>query len=158
MFYIVIFAVIFAADMWTKFLAAERLLPIGTLPLWDGVFHLTYVENRGAAFGMLQNGRMFFIVATVLVLVLAAIVLRKYYKESQLFKLALAFFTAGAVGNLADRIFRGYVVDFLDFRLINFPVFNIADIFVCVGAILIAVFILFFEDASCKKESEENEA
>lgn len=152
MFYILILIAILAVDILTKIFAVKSLLPIKTVPLWKDVFHLTYVENRGAAFGVFQNGRVFFIVVTVLVIAFGIFALYKYYKNSKLPKIAITFIIAGATGNLIDRIFRGFVVDFLDFRLINFPVFNVADIFVVIGAVLFAIFIIFFDEAPKRKK------
>ncbi len=157
MFCFAIFVAILVVDVLTKLWAIKELLPIGTIPLWEGVLHLTYVENRGAAFGIMQDERIFFIVMTVLILAAGIVVLFKYRNRSFLLNLAVTFISSGAIGNLIDRILRGFVVDFFDFRLIDFPVFNVADIFICVGAALFVIFILFFEDSSKKKESEENE-
>ncbi len=152
MVYILMMITILAVDIVTKIFAAKNLLQVGTVPLWKDVFHLTYVENRGAAFGVFQNGRIFFIAVTVLVIALAIFAVYKYYKNSKLPKTAITFIISGATGNLLDRVFRGFVVDFLDFRLINFPVFNVADIFVVIGAALFAIFIIFFDEAPKKKE------
>jgi signal peptidase II len=158
MFCFMIFVAVLIADVLTKLWAIKELLPIDTIPLREGVFHLTYVENRGAAFGIMQDERIFFIVMTVLILAAGIVVLFRYRNRSFLLNLAVTFISSGAIGNLIDRISRGFVVDFFDFRLIDFPVFNVADIFICVGAALLVIFILFFEDSSKKKESEENES
>lgn len=155
MLYFAVCIGIIAIDMLTKLLAIKNLAPISTFPLWDGVFHLTYVENRGAAFGIFQNSRIFLILVTVLILTVLILTAKKYKGRSKTLNTAIALISAGAVGNLIDRIFRGFVVDFFDFRLINFPVFNVADIFVCVGVMLIVVFILFFEES--KKDCEDDE-
>jgi signal peptidase II len=81
---------------------------------------------------------------------------KKYKGRSNVLKLSLAFLTGGAVGNLIDRIFRGYVVDFFDFCLIDFPVFNVADIFVCVGACLMIICILVLDESKPGKKDEDN--
>ena len=133
MVYLIIGAAIVALDMLTKLWAVTSLKPIFEIQLWKNVFHLTYVENKGAAFGILQNSRIFFIVATVLVLCVIFYIFRRFKNRSRLLNIGLTFVSAGAIGNLIDRIFRGFVVDFFDFCLISFPVFNVADIFVCVG-------------------------
>ncbi len=139
------FAAILAIDIASKLLAVEWLKPISSVPLWENVFHLTYVENRGAAFGIFQGSTVFLIVFTIVVLALIAYAIKKYGKESKLLSLSLVFVAGGAVGNLIDRILRGFVVDFFDFCLINFPVFNVADIFVCIGAAMLVVFVIFFD-------------
>ncbi|MBR5155818.1 MAG: signal peptidase II [Clostridia bacterium] len=142
------------ADAATKLLAIRYLMPVDTLPLWEGIFHLTYVENRGAAFGMMQGGRVFFIVISILIIGAMLYVAKRYKNRSRFLDHGIVFITAGAIGNMIDRIFRGFVVDFLDFCLIDYPVFNVADIFVCIGAGLVAIFIIFFED---KKDCKKNE-
>ena len=149
---------IVVCDVITKILALNMMKPIDTLPLWEGVFHLTYVENRGAAFGIFQYGRWFFIILTVLVLIGVFYMMRRYGGRSKTFDTATTFLIAGAVGNLIDRIFRGFVVDFFDFRLINFPVFNVADIFVCIGAGLLVLCIIISDESNrSKKDCEEDE-
>lgn len=145
-------------DFLVKLWARTDLSQIGSIPVWEGVFHLTYVENRGAAFGILQNKVWFFVIVALVAIPAIVYVFRKYQNLSKTLNLGLCFVLAGAVGNMIDRITLGFVVDFLDFRLIDFPVFNIADIFVCVGAGLIAVFVIFIEDKliSDPKEAEKN--
>jgi signal peptidase II len=131
-------------DQWTKQLEQEHLTA-GPHVIWDGVFDLRYSINKGAAFGILQNQRIFFIISTCLVL---AAILYCYHKipatKKNLPLLALCVsVTAGALGNFIDRIFNGYVVDFLYFKLIDFPVFNVADIYVTLATILL-LYLMFF--------------
>ncbi len=145
MLYIVIGILMLGVDIVTKLLAIEYLKPVSTLPIWEGVFHLTYVENRGAAFGMLQGARVFFIAITLIIIVAIFFFAKKYRNYSRCLDWSLTLVSAGAVGNLIDRIFRGFVVDFFDFCIIDYPVFNMADVFVCAGAGLLAIFIIFFE-------------
>ncbi len=157
MVYFLIGLAIVAIDFLTKILAKTRLQPIGTIPLIEDVFHLTYVENRGAAFGILQDRRWFFV---LIALIFAAVILFlafKYRNKPKTLKLGLSFMAAGALGNTIDRVWQGYVVDFFDFRLIDFPVFNIADIFVCIGAGLLAIFFVFIEE-KYRKEREKNDS
>ncbi|MBO5364516.1 MAG: signal peptidase II [Clostridia bacterium] len=137
-------------DVITKFLAEGKLQQMATLPVWQGVFHFTYVENRGIAFGMFGGGRIVFILLTVLVLVLLAVFYRKTNHKTKWLCYGLSLIFGGAIGNLLDRIFRGYVVDFLDFRLIDFPVFNVADIAVCIGAVLLVIH--FFKSEEIRKD------
>ncbi len=136
-----------AVDQITKRLAVSFLEPIDTKPLWEGVLHLTYLENKGAAFGMLKDHRWVFMVSsTVMIaalLVFLCIMPKKY--DHPLLNTGLAFVVGGGIGNMIDRIAAGYVVDFIDFRLINFAIFNGADSFVCVGAGLIVLYMLFFD-------------
>ena len=157
MVYFAVFLAIVALDIGTKLWAIDALKGAPSVRLWDGVFHLTYVENQGAAFGVFKDGRVFFIVATILVLVVIAIMARKYKAKSKILDFGLTIVAAGAVGNLLDRILRGFVVDFLDFCLIDFPVFNVADIAVCTGAVFVSVFIIFFEDTLKEKRDYQSD-
>lgn len=141
-------------DQLVKSVVAERLVQIGTVPLIENVFHLTYCENTGAGFGVFADRTWLLSIVTFLI-VLAAIVYVVVKKpKSSLLNIALTFMVGGAIGNLIDRLRLGYVIDFLDFCYINFPVFNIADCFVTIGAVVFAVYVLFFSD---KKEQPDEE-
>ena len=158
MIYIILALIILGADIATKILAKTYLSGAPSVPLIEDVFHLTYVENRGAAFGILQDGRIFFIIIAVVMAAVVVVLLRRYKNRTPMLNLGISFLCAGALGNTIDRVMQGFVVDFFDFRLINFPVFNIADIFVCFGAGLLAMFFVFFEEKSRKiEEDEKNE-
>ncbi|KKC29897.1 lipoprotein signal peptidase [Caldanaerobacter subterraneus subsp. pacificus DSM 12653] len=136
---IVVFVVFL--DQFTKYLAAKYLMPVGSYPVIKHFFHLTYVENRGAAFGMLQNKTLFFIVITVVVGIVLIYSMIKL-PENSLYNYTLAMILGGAIGNLIDRVRLGYVVDFIDFKF--FPaVFNIADSFIVVGAIILGYLMIF---------------
>ncbi|MBR6526855.1 MAG: signal peptidase II [Lachnospiraceae bacterium] len=131
-------------DQWTKQLAQEHLTA-GPHVIWDGVFELRYSINKGAAFGILQNQRIFFIISTCLVL---AAILYCYHKipatKKNLPLLAMCVsVTAGALGNFIDRLYLEYVIDFLYFKLINFPIFNVADIYITVSC-FVFMFLMFF--------------
>ncbi len=158
MFYFALCIGIIVLDFLVKLWARTDLSQIGSIPILEGVFHLTYVENRGAAFGILQNKIWFFVIVALVAIPVIVYAFWKYKNRSKTLSLGLCFVLAGAVGNMIDRITLGFVVDFLDFRIIDFPVFNIADIFVCIGAGLIAIFVLFIEDKlkSYSKEAEKN--
>jgi len=138
---IIVFAVIL--DQVTKYLARVYLKPVGSIQLIPNVFHFTYVENRGAAFGILQNQRWFFILITIIVVLAIVYYMFTHCNDSLLLNIALSMILGGAIGNLIDRIRFGYVVDLFHFILIDYPVFNIADSFVVVGTILLAYYILF---------------
>lgn len=131
-------------DQFTKYLAFKHLSTINTYPIIKDIFHLTYVENRGAAFGILQNKRFFFIIITTIVL--AGIIYIMYRNNNLKFltKISLALVVAGAIGNLIDRIRLHYVIDFFDFRI--WPVFNVADVNVVIGGVLLCIMVLFFKE------------
>ena len=103
-----------------------------SIPIIKGVFHITFVLNPGAAFGMLEHQRWIFIAVALLVVVLALVFYKHIQRESLITRIGAGLLLGGALGNLLDRIQSGLVVDFLDFRI--WPVFNIADIAICVGA------------------------
>ncbi len=142
---VLLMAVLIAADQITKFFAVVNLKDLPPWVLWEGVFELQYLENRGAAFGMLQGKKGFFILTSVIVLVAIVYVLVKIPCQKKYTKLhiILVFIASGAVGNLIDRIRYDYVVDFLYFRLIHFPISNVADIYVTLSSIMLAVLLLF---------------
>lgn len=131
-----IIAAVLALDQSFKALATKKLILHQSIPLIKGVFHLTLVHNRGAAFGLFKHQTQLFIYAA-----LAAVIVIYLYLKSSAEKdgirsvIALSLIAAGALGNLIDRVAFGYVIDFLDFRI--WPVFNIADSAITVGAILL---------------------
>ncbi len=132
-------------DQITKFLATS-LNETGPIKVIDGVFELQYLENRGAAFGILQNQQWFFLVIGILLTVLITILYLRLPKSKRFvpLKICLIFIVAGAIGNMIDRVLLNYVIDFLYFSLIDFPIFNVADIYVTCATITLAVLILFY--------------
>lgn len=132
-------------DQYTKILALTHLKDQDPFVIWKGVFELRYLENRGAAFGILQNQQIFFIIMTAIVLIAIAYIYRLTPDTRRYLPLRLTviFITAGAIGNMIDRIMRGYVVDFFYFSLIDFPIFNVADIYVTVTFFVLAILLLF---------------
>lgn len=125
-------------DQISKLLALKYLQPVNSIPVINNILNFTYVENRGAAFGILQNQKIFFILITLVVLALIWFYTH-YNRLSRSVVFGLSLIAGGAIGNLIDRIRLGYVVDF--FHVLNFPVFNIADSAVVIGTILVAIFI-----------------
>ena len=143
-----------ALDQITKWLAVKFLSPIPTKPIINGVLHLTYVENRGAAFGILADHRWVFIVISTATILLLLGALYTGYLPNRLYKVSVAMIISGGIGNMIDRLSLGYVVDFIDFRLINFAVFNGADSFVCVGAglLVLALILDIIKESKAKKQ------
>lgn len=143
----IIFVLGIGLDRLAKWLIVSFVQPLpgGDLPLWPGVFHFTYVENTGAAFGILGSSRFVFIGIGIAVSVaIVYLLLRKRTKYPLWMRCAMAAVLAGTVGNMIDRIAYGYVVDFAYFKLIDFAVFNVADALMVVGVICIAVYLIFF--------------
>lgn len=144
-------------DQLTKWLAVKFLKPIDTVPIIKDALHLTYVENRGAAFGMLADRRyIFMIISTVMILGLGFYLFAGLL-ENRLYAISISMIISGGIGNMIDRIALGYVVDFIDFRLIDFAVFNGADSFVCVGAGLLVLGLVLdiAKEARAKKDKEK---
>lgn len=111
----------------------------------DKVLEFRYLENHGAAFGILQGQRYFFLIIAIIVFAILSFVLIKIPAEKKYIKLNIlfTFILAGALGNTIDRLIYGYVRDFIYFSLINFPIFNVADIYITVSTILLVICILF---------------
>ena len=147
--YLTAFIVIAAGvilDQWSKYMAVLHLQGTDGVDLIPGVFRLTYLENRGAAFGVLQGQQWFFYIITAVILVAVLLVYRRMPAGRKFLPLRVCavLIVSGALGNLIDRVGQGYVVDFFYFELIDFPVFNVADIFVTVSAVLLAVLLLLY--------------
>ena len=138
----ILMALIVFVDQLTKYLTVFYLKPVDTLPLIQDVLHLTYVENRGAAFGMLSENRWVFMTVSIVAILLLAVYLIWKKPKDKWVCLSLSFIIGGGIGNMIDRVALGYVVDMIDFRLIHFAVFNVADSFVCVGAGILMVWLI----------------
>lgn len=150
MIYELIIAILIGLDQLSKYWALNYLKDAESIPVIQNMFHLTYVENRGAAFGMFQNNQIIFIVVAIL-----ASIFGLYYLHTKkvhlVGKIGILLIISGAIGNLIDRVRLGFVVDYFDFRIIWEYVFNVADVFVVVGTMLLCVYILFFEDKEMVK-------
>ena len=151
MIYELIIILLIGIDQISKLLALNYLKDIRSIPIIQNVFHLTYVEKRGAAFGMFQNNQIIFIIVA-----LVASIYGLYYlhtkKVDTVGKVGILLIISGAIGNLIDRVRLGFVVDYFDFRIIWEYVFNIADIFVVLGTILLCIYILFYDDNKEKQK------
>lgn len=156
-------------DQAAKILAALHLNPENggsDVILWKGVFRLRYLENRGAAFGLMQGQKALLVIATLLVLLVIFWIYHRIPNEKRFLVLRwiAAFLIAGAIGNFIDRMRLGYVIDFFYFEWINFPIFNVADIYVTCSVILfILLFLFYYKDEDLerilpsrkKKDAEE---
>lgn len=145
-----VIAVLFvAADQWSKYLAIQQLKGRPAFVLIEGVLELQYLENRGSAFGMLQNQKFFILFVGIVFL---AVILYFLFKLPALKKfnsvhILLSMVIAGGIGNMIDRFRFDYVVDFISFVLINYPIFNVADILIVVAVIcLFALFLFVFKE------------
>jgi len=153
-----VIVLVVALDQLTKHLTVAFLKPIGTFPIFEDVLHLTYVENTGASFGILKDHRwVFMTVSTVAILAILVLLIAWRDRLSPMGGFSLAMIVGGGIGNMIDRIAYGFVVDMIDFRLINFAVFNVADSFIVIGTILLAVYVLFLDSRESGKSGKDDE-
>lgn len=142
-----LFSFIIGLDQFTKYLAVKYLKHSSPIVLIKDFISFSYIENYGAAFGIMQDKKYFFIIITIIVILFIIIFLKNNYnKLSKLMRVALIMLMSGATGNLIDRIRQSYVIDFISVKFHNgyqFPVFNVADCFIVVSTILIILMVLF---------------
>lgn len=142
---IVSFVVLVFLDQITKYLISLNMELYDSIPVFKGVFEIHYIQNPGAAWGLLQNKHLLFYICTVLVFV-AGIFLYVRCSKLRMYKdiqILVVLILSGAIGNFIDRIRFQYVIDFLYFKLIDFPVFNIADCYVTIGLFLMIILLVF---------------
>lgn len=138
-------AVLAAIDQIIKYFIITDLKPVGTVNVLGDVFKLTYVENKGVAFGMFQGMQWIFIVLTAVLLGAIIFYMFKKRPQSKFFYVTVALIVGGGIGNLIDRVAYNYVVDYLSFSFFP-PVCNFADYCITVGVVLLAVYLLFFSE------------
>lgn len=144
MIYIIIIILGLILDRVSKIYAVNNFIEN---PIEGPFINLTYLENRGAAFGILQDKRNFFLIITIAIVCYLLYYFYKSYKTNPtILNTALAMIISGALGNFYDRFVNGFVVDFLEFSFFSFPVFNVADIFVTLGCGLMIVYIIFIHE------------
>mgnify|MGYP000878880375 FL=1 len=145
MIYIFLFLILLIIDQYSKFIVHGTLYVGDTIPIIDNFFNLTYVQNRGVAFGLFQ-GKID--IVSILALVAIGLILfyfcKNFKKISFLERIAYTMIFAGAIGNMIDRLYRGFVIDMLDFRGIWSFIFNFADVWINIGVVLIIVEHVFF--------------
>ncbi len=152
---IIVIALAVLVDQATKLLVVNTLDLHESLEIIPSVFNFTYIQNRGAAFGMLDEHRWVFMVVSSLAIIAILVYLFKFAPKNNLLRVGLALVVGGGIGNMIDRVVLGYVVDFLDFCAFDFWVwiFNVADACVCVGAGIIALYFIIdiINDAKAEK-------
>lgn len=141
--FIVILIAGILADIYTKYLAVT-VFSINEIEVIKNILYFTYVENRGAAFGILQNQKWLLVIFTLIIMICIVIYMIIKKPDNKILITSLSMILSGGIGNLIDRINLSYVIDFIDVRIINYPVFNIADCLVVCGSVLLCVYILFF--------------
>ena len=153
MFYIVLILSL-GIDQYTKYLIESNLAVNETIPLFPGIFDLTYVRNTGAAFGMLAGKQVLLSIITgVLLIAITVYAIKNSKSISRLESLSLALIVGGGLGNLISRLIYDYVIDFFNFYF--WPVFSVADICICVGSALLVVAVLILEPRKEKQKSSK---
>ncbi|MBQ9487767.1 MAG: signal peptidase II [Selenomonadaceae bacterium] len=154
----VLFVGIIALDQYTKAQVENTMFPGETIPIIQDIFHITYVQNPGAAFGIFPYQQNIFIGLGSLMLIFAAIYYSRLKKINPIIKYGGICAAAGALGNMIDRIRTGIVIDLFDMRIFNFPVFNVADIAIVIGMFSLMYVVIFkSEDAENFKEVRQLE-
>ena len=141
----IIIAALVIFDQVTKLLVAGNMALHESIPVIPKLFSITYIHNYGAAWGLFSEHRWVFLIITAAAIIVMPIILYRYRKLHFLFGFSLSMILAGAIGNMIDRVFLGYVVDFIEATFIDFPIFNVADICVTVGAFLMAFYLIFLD-------------
>lgn len=144
--YAVLFAAMLAIDLITKLMVIKYFRVGISVSIIDGILNFTYVRNPGAAFGIFKNSTAILTILSIVILAGIAVAMIKFRPKGELIKIAVCMICAGAVGNLIDRIRFGYVIDFIDVNFFNFPVFNIADCLVCIGAFMLVLYLLLAKE------------
>lgn len=165
LFSLIIIAAVIIIDQITKVIVYNDLRPLETVNLIKiadkEVLNLTYCENTGAAFGIFKNGTLALLIVTTIVLAVMAVYLYKTKITNKIFNISIAMVIGGGIGNNIDRLFRGFVVDFIDFRIINFAIFNFADICIVLGIIICFIYLIFFDESykakPCDKKGNADE-
>jgi len=145
-----------ALDQLTKWLAVTYLQGHPSFPIWQDVLHLTFAKNEGAAFGMFADNRWIFMVFSTFAIGVMIYFLLTLKDSHPLLVISLSMLIGGGIGNMIDRISRGYVIDFFKFLFVKFAVFNVADCFVTVGAVLLAIYLLFLFKDETPNEIDNN--
>lgn len=153
--YLLIAAAFVVLDQFSKWLVVTYLKPVGSVTLIPNFLRLTYLENRGAAFGSFSEQRWVFMIFSTVAIVAVVVYLLRFSENSRLLRWTLALIVGGGVGNMIDRIALGYVVDFIDFCGIWSYIFNVADSCVCIGAGMMVLYcILTMRNEAKAKQAE----
>lgn len=142
---IIIGIIMVAVDQIIKYFVTVYLQPLGSVTVIDNFFNLTYVENNGVAFGMFSDMRWVFVALTSVLLFVIMFIMFKKRPKGKMFYIAAGLIIGGGIGNLIDRIFYGYVIDYLSLSFFP-PVCNFADYCITIGTVLLIIYLLFFSN------------
>jgi signal peptidase II len=153
----IIAIIVVLLDQISKHFVCTDLKPVGNVSIIEGILDFTYVENRGAAFGILSDNRAVFMVVSVIIIAVLGYIVAMYHGQSKLFDVCLGLIVGGGIGNMVDRAVIGYVIDFIDFCAFDFWiwVFNLADCAVVIGCILAIVFVVFDKKSATIGQNKE---
>ncbi len=154
---LIIIALLIAVDQIIKLLVIEHLKPIGSLPLIDGFIQLNYAENTGAAFGSFSGKTSFLSVFTFVIIVAGMVYLLVKKRKVDVEYVCITLIISGGLGNLIDRVFRGYVVDYIEPLFMEFAIFNFADILVTCSCIVLVIWMLYDIYRDGKREKGKND-
>ncbi len=132
--------ILLSLDQFSKYLIRQKMSLAESIPVIKSIFHITYVENTGIAFGLFPQGHSLFVIISLIIILVIVFFERRKVLKSPGERFCLGLVLGGALGNLIDRLRFGFIIDFLDFRI--WPIFNLADSGVCIGGILMAFFLL----------------
>ena len=142
--FIIVLAILIL-DQLTKYLVTQYIPLHGQVDFIPFFINLTHVENEGASFGILSEHRWVFMLLSTVAIIGIIVFLYKFNKRHILMSISLAFILGGGIGNMIDRVFRSVVVDFFEFTFVKFAIFNVADMFITFGAILLGIYVIFYE-------------
>lgn len=151
MYYLTAF-ILFLADQITKYFTVAKLDEFESYIVIDGIINFTRFHNTGGPWSIFDNAPIFFIIATFIFFMLEFIFIKKHPLNHPLSRMCAVLINCGAVGNLTDRIFRGYVVDMIELKFIDYPVFNFADCCIVAGCVLMCIYVMFI----CKDDEKTN--
>ena len=154
MLYFCLSLILIIFDQISKILTVIFLDEYESFILLKNIISFTRCHNTGGPWSIFNEHTFIFIIVTVIILLAEIIYLKKHKITNTLCKISLSLINAGAVGNLIDRLFRGYVVDMIEVTFINYPVFNFADCFIVIGCILMCIYIIFMSDKDSEKEKD----
>ena len=145
MFYITLILCLLFTDQLSKFFTVKYLSEFESVSVIKNILDFTHVHNTGGPWSIFESYPIFFVIMTIIIFILGFLYFKKIKPNHIIQKLSVCLIAGGALGNLADRIFRGYVVDMIDVNFFDYPVFNVADCYIVVGAILMCVYIIFLD-------------
>jgi len=158
MIYALLIAAIVIGDQIVKYLTVTYIPVGGSVTFIPGFMDFTHVQNTGAAFSMFNSATWLLAILSAVMAAVVIFLLFKYRKKvnSKLFDTAMIFIAGGAIGNLIDRVAQGYVTDMMQFAFVDFAIFNVADCFVTIGAVLLGVWVIWFWDRHKKTENADD--